>query len=34
MLAIPMCALYEVGILAARWLVPQATGESPTKPRT
>jgi sec-independent protein translocase protein TatC len=34
MLAIPMCALYEVGILAARWLVPQATDESPTKPRT
>lgn len=32
MLAIPMCALYEVGILAARWLVPQAVGESSTKP--
>ena len=32
MLAIPMCALYEVGILAARWLVPQPPGESSTKP--
>ncbi|HEU4773941.1 MAG TPA: twin-arginine translocase subunit TatC, partial [Lysobacter sp.] len=33
MLAIPMCALYEVGILAARWLVPQTADESSTKPR-
>ncbi|WP_422506457.1 twin-arginine translocase subunit TatC [Stenotrophomonas sp. GZD-301] len=30
MLAIPMCLLYELGIHAARWLVPRpATGESP-----
>lgn len=30
MLAIPMCLLYELGIHAARWLVPRAgTSESP-----
>lgn len=30
MLAIPMCLLYELGIHAARWLVPRpAPGESP-----
>ena len=27
MLAIPMCLLYELGIHAARWLVPQKSGE-------
>ncbi|QIO90044.1 hypothetical protein G9274_003729 [Stenotrophomonas rhizophila] len=30
MLAIPMCLLYELGIHAARWLVPRpAPGASP-----
>ncbi|MFC3550765.1 twin-arginine translocase subunit TatC [Lysobacter cavernae] len=31
MLAVPMCLLYEVGIVAARWLVPHAdSGSTPT----
>ena len=30
MLAIPMCLLYELGILAARWLVPSAKNDSPS----
>ena len=30
MLAIPMCLLYELGILAARWLVPSSSQNDPT----
>ena len=28
MLAIPMCVLYEIGIHAARWLVPRSNGQA------
>jgi len=28
LLAIPMCGLYELGIHAARWLVPQQSSET------
>ena len=31
MLAIPMCLLYEVGILAARWLAPRADADTPAR---
>ena len=30
MLAIPMCLLYELGIIAARWLVPSSRTDSPS----
>jgi len=31
MLAIPMCLLYELGVLAVRWLKPNAA-DAPSQP--
>jgi sec-independent protein translocase protein TatC len=30
MLAIPMCLLYEIGILAVRWLLPPNAADAPS----